>query len=59
MIPIVAGLAGLLLLALSIVAAGRVLANLPRIVLVTPTGDLAVAIGRLLPVAVRSSSRPC
>jgi hypothetical protein len=52
MIPIAAGLAGLALLARSIAAAALVLANLPRVILVTPTGDLAMAIGRLLPFAI-------
>ncbi|MFO1060702.1 MAG: hypothetical protein U1E53_27485 [Dongiaceae bacterium] len=52
MLVLLAGAAGLLLLALSLPVAGLVRANLPRVVLATPGGDLALAVGRLLPLAV-------
>jgi hypothetical protein len=52
MIAIAVGCAGLLLLALSIAAAAVVVVNLPRVIMVTPTADLALAVGRLLPTAL-------
>ena len=52
MLVLLAGGAGLLLLAFSLAAAVLVRANLPRVVLATPGGDLALAIGRPLPILV-------
>jgi hypothetical protein len=52
MLVLLAGGAGLLLLALSLATAVLVRANLPLVVLATPVGDLALACGRLPPLLV-------